>query len=100
MKTMTWKELKEKRLRGNDVLLLDVRSQEEHARETVPGSLLIPLDQLPSRLGEMDPARETAVYCHKGLRSASAVRFLAQNGFQRVANMAGGIAAWPGPEKD
>ncbi|MEK6649656.1 MAG: rhodanese-like domain-containing protein, partial [Bacteroidota bacterium] len=46
------------------------------------------------RVGELDPAKEWVVYCRSGSRSASAVRFLEQQGFGNVKNLRGGILAW------
>lgn len=78
----------------DSVQILDVRQPVEHRIARLPRSLLIPLDQLPARLGELDPARPVAVYCHHGMRSMSALRFLQQAGFSQVAHLSGGIAAY------
>jgi adenylyltransferase/sulfurtransferase len=75
-------------------LLLDVRTDGEFAIARIEGATLIPLDRLAERLGELDRARETVVYCHHGSRSASAVSLLRANGFDRVSSLAGGIDAW------
>ncbi|MBI3947247.1 MAG: rhodanese-like domain-containing protein [Armatimonadetes bacterium] len=81
---------------GARVALLDVREPEEHAEWRIPGSLLIPLGDLGARLGELDPQRETVVYCRSGRRSALACAWLRRAGFQRVRNLTGGILAWRG----
>ena len=57
------------------------------------------MNQLPARVGELDPQRPVAVLCHHGARSQRVAMFLAGNGFQRLANIAGGIEAWSG-ERD
>ncbi|MBC5765885.1 rhodanese-like domain-containing protein [Ramlibacter albus] len=54
----------------------------------------IPMAQIPARLGEMDSGRPVAVLCHHGARSQRVAMFLAQQGFSRVANIAGGIDLW------
>jgi rhodanese-related sulfurtransferase len=75
-------------------LLLDVREPAEWAICRIEGAKLIPLGELPSRLAELDPRRETVVYCHHGPRSSRATAFLKQRGFSRALNLAGGIDGW------
>src|SRR5438067_1194761 len=80
---------------GVSVLLLDVRQPEEHAICALPGSVLIPLGELPARVNELDPAAEmVVVYCHHGVRSLSGAALLSQAGFPNVASLAGGIDLW------
>ena len=79
-----------------EVQILDVRQPAEHRAACLPRSVLIPLDQLPSRVSELNPALPVAVYCHHGSRSFIAMRFLMQAGFTPVAHLAGGIAAYSG----
>ncbi|MER3524161.1 MAG: molybdenum cofactor biosynthesis protein MoeB [Ignavibacteria bacterium] len=91
--TMTVEELKARLDRGEDILIVDVR--EPHEYEIVNlGGVLIPLNDLPKRVHELDTAREIVVHCHRGTRSARAVEFLRQIGFAKVKNLAGGIDAW------
>ena len=75
-------------------LLLDVRSAQEWAICRLDGALLVPLTDLPSRVNELDRNRDIVVYCHVGLRSALAVKYLLDQGFERVSNLVGGIEAW------
>ena len=70
-------------------LLVDVRSEIEHANGHIPGSLLIPVDELRQRLEELDPGKEIWVYCQVGLRGYTASRILQQKGY-RVRNLTGG----------
>ncbi len=80
---------------GVPVLLLDVRQPEEHAYCHLPGSVLIPLAELPARLGELEVGEELiVVYCHHGIRSLSGAAILQQAGFTNVASLAGGIDRW------
>ncbi len=81
---------------GEPVYLLDVRQPEEHAYCRLPGSHLIPLGELPSRAGEVDPPAGSAVvvYCHHGVRSLSGAAILRQFGHETVYSLAGGIDAW------
>ena len=75
-------------------VLLDVREPSEHALVHVEGSRHIPMDQIPERLGELDPAHTYVVMCHHGNRSQRVAQFLASRGYLKVQNLAGGIDAW------
>lgn len=81
-------------LMGENVQLVDVREPVEVAEGTLPGAILIPLGDIPSRMGELDPTKTTLVLCKAGGRSAKAGEFLVQNGFEDVTNLAGGMMAW------
>ena len=74
--------------------LLDVREPWEVALASIPGSVCIPLNEIPSRLEELDAANETIVMCKAGGRSQRAAEFLAAHGFGQVSNLRGGISAW------
>lgn len=93
MRTIDVHELQRRLARG-DTLLLDVRTDEERRIAAIPGAAHIPLQELPQRLGELDPSRPIAVLCHHGVRSALAARLLEQRGFADVCNVDGGIDAW------
>ena len=80
--------------RGDDILLLDVREPSEWAVARIEGARLIPLATLQGAVPSLDRSREIVVHCHHGIRSAAAVRFLQSEGFDRVSNLAGGIARW------
>jgi sulfur-carrier protein adenylyltransferase/sulfurtransferase len=90
---MTVKEYKQRRDSGEDLFLLDVREPFEYQIAQIGGHL-IPLGDLPQRVGELDPQREIVVQCKSGGRSQRAAEFLKRNGFERVHNLAGGITAW------
>ncbi len=81
---------------GEKVILLDVREPEEYAICRLPGSVLIPLGELPSRFGELDVAEDATlvVYCHHGIRSNRGAAFLHQQGIENAVNMTGGIEWW------
>jgi adenylyltransferase/sulfurtransferase len=83
------------RIRRGDVFdLIDVREPHEWTIARIAGAKLIPLGELERRVGELDPSREIVVHCKGGARSARAARLLADRGFGRVANLAGGITRW------
>lgn len=89
------RELKRLLDQGTPVLLVDVREPQEHAYCHLPGSILIPLGELPARLHELDVKDElVVVYCHHGIRSLSGAAILQQAGFPNVASLAGGIDRW------
>jgi adenylyltransferase/sulfurtransferase len=75
------------------VTLVDVREPWEARIAALPGSVLLPLGELSGRLGDIDTSRPVVVYCHKGIRSASAREQLAGNGIAAV-HLDGGIDAW------
>ena len=84
-----------------NIKLVDVRTPEEHAAYHIPGSLLLPLQQLPGLIaGRLDPEDEIIVYCEHGVRSRHAAQYLVSQDFEHVAHMAGGMAAWTGPVED
>jgi len=75
-------------------LLLDVRSREEFAGGHVPGALNIPVQELASRVTEIEqPERQVVVYCRSGARSAAAAKLLKAAGFGRVHDM-GAMSNW------
>ncbi len=76
------------------VQILDVREAWEFELAHLPGAVLIPLGQLAERLGELDASRPVAAYCHHGARSLQGLRILQGAGFQDIAHLAGGIAAY------
>lgn len=75
-------------------VLLDVREPHEFAYAQIPGSVLIPLQQLPQRLDELPMDKDIVVICHHGMRSQQACNFLQASGYQRLFNLKGGIDAW------
>jgi sulfur-carrier protein adenylyltransferase/sulfurtransferase len=92
--TVSAVDLKRKIDKKSPVVILDVREQFEWDIARIEGATLIPLDELPDRLGEIDRDAEIVALCHSGVRSATAVEFLQRNGFTRAVNLAGGIDAW------
>ncbi|TVL99188.1 MAG: dehydrogenase [Candidatus Brocadia sp. WS118] len=81
--------------RGEDFILLDVRTESEYKNGHIKGSKHLPLDKLASRTQELDRSREIIAYCRAGLRAAHAYRILKNAGFYNVKYMDGSILAWP-----
>jgi hydroxyacylglutathione hydrolase len=74
--------------------LIDVRTPREHDQRSIDGSLSIPLNHLSERMPELSKNRPLLVYCAGGYRSSIAASLLQQKGFDRVTEIAGGMAAW------
>jgi hydroxyacylglutathione hydrolase len=74
--------------------LLDVRTSREWRQKQIEGSVNIPLNKLPSRLGELPRDRRLWVHCAGGYRSSIAVSLLQRAGFEWLVELAGGLAAW------
>ena len=87
-------ELKTRIKNEPQLFLLDVREPNEFQYARIENSVLIPLNQIPQRLGELNPQQEIVVICHHGVRSSQACMYLVNSGFEHVANLTGGIDAW------
>jgi sulfur dioxygenase len=76
--------------------IVDVREPEEYTGPLghIRGATLIPLGQLVERVSELDRNRPTVMVCRSGARSAQATMFLKDSGFEKVANMNGGMLRW------
>ena len=93
MPEISVEQLKEKLDKKENFVLLDVREPHEYEIAKIAGSKLIPLGDLPQRVGELDKAAKLVVHCKMGGRSARAVALLRAQGFD-ATNVAGGINAW------
>ncbi len=79
---------------SDDDVLIDVRTVVEFMEGNIPGSINIPVDELRSRLHELDKKENIFIYCQIGLRGYLAQRILLQNGFENVKNISGGYKLW------
>jgi sulfur-carrier protein adenylyltransferase/sulfurtransferase len=86
--------LRQKIEAGERFVLLDVRRHDEVAISSLSGAIHIPIDEIEERVGELDPAAETVVFCHHGVRSLSVTVYLRNLGFRNVTSLAGGIDVW------
>jgi adenylyltransferase/sulfurtransferase len=91
---LTATELNQWRGEQPDLQILDVREPHEVDIVRIEGTTVIPLGELPKRVGELDPTKDLVVHCKVGGRSAKAVAFLRENGFPQAINLKGGILAW------
>ena len=87
-------ELKARLDRGDKLVIVDVREPNEYQINRIPGSVLIPLGEIPRRYAELDSDAELVMQCKVGGRSAKAADYLRSVGFKRVLNLTGGILEW------
>jgi adenylyltransferase/sulfurtransferase len=92
--TITALELKEMQDRGDSLLLVDVREPAEWEIVRIPGAVLIPKGDLPSKLSELPQDKPVIMYCKTGIRSAETLALLKNAGFADAKHVQGGISAW------
>ena len=76
------------------LVILDVRTQQEYDEGHIERAILIPLNELGVRLGELSMSDDLLVYCRTGTRSSQAVGILKANGYTRIFHMKDGITTW------
>jgi molybdopterin/thiamine biosynthesis adenylyltransferase/rhodanese-related sulfurtransferase len=87
-------EVKEWMDGDRNFVLIDVREPHEFQICRIPGSMLMPLGDVPKRMNELNSADEIVVHCRSGMRSARAVELLMKAGFRKIYNLQGGVLAW------
>ncbi|MFJ2192090.1 rhodanese-like domain-containing protein [Kitasatospora sp. NPDC087861] len=75
-------------------LVVDARAAAEREAGAIPGSLHLPLAELPARHGELPTDRRLVLHCAGGLRSSIAASVLRHHGHAQVCDLLGGYAAW------
>ncbi|EPZ38769.1 MULTISPECIES: rhodanese-like domain-containing protein [Anoxybacillus] len=83
-------------IQKGDVVVLDVRTEEEYTSGHIPGAMLLPVQQLKERINELKKDETYIVVCRSGNRSAQASELLVKEGFTNVYNMTGGMNEWNG----
>jgi len=78
--------------------LLDVRQPEEFAQGHIEGAVLMPLGGLPDSYQRIPKGVKLVVYCRSGHRSAKAVSFLRDHGYDKAVSLSGGYTAWSGAQ--
>jgi len=86
--------LKERMDKGEEIQLLDVRSQAEFAQGIIAGGEFVPLHTVPLKMNDFSKDKTLVIYCRSGARSAQACSFLDQNGGIEALNLRGGIISW------
>jgi len=95
MRTMTVRALSERLAApGPRPVILDVREEWEIRLCALPGTLHIPMGQIPARIEELGRQDEIVVVCHHGIRSRRVIGFLESQGFTGLHNLHGGLDAW------
>lgn len=93
MKEVSVDELKELMDNGSDFQLIDVREPFEYEAANIEGEL-IPLNAVPQNVEKVSKEKQVVVMCRSGKRSANAIAFLEQHGYDNLYNLAGGILDW------
>ncbi|TCT18281.1 rhodanese-related sulfurtransferase [Melghiribacillus thermohalophilus] len=91
--TITMDEAK-KIMDHENVQVIDVRTQPEYDEGHIPGAVLIPLQELESRLDELEQDNPYIIVCRSGNRSQEASQMLVENGFTKIYNTSGGMKEW------
>ena len=94
VKQITVVQLQQRLQHGEQLVLLDVREDNEYQHAHIDGSIHIPLNQIPERIPELDSQHTIVVICHHGMRSQQAAQYMLQSGFSDISNVVGGIDAW------
>ncbi|MDX8336385.1 MULTISPECIES: rhodanese-like domain-containing protein [Cetobacterium] len=92
-KTLTQTEVKEA-MKNNDVVLLDVRTEDEYFDVSLKETINIPLNELEERAEELDKNKTYITFCRSGIRSKTAALILMEKGFGKVFNSQEGILTW------
>jgi rhodanese-related sulfurtransferase len=81
---------------GDEFLFIDCRETVEYGIAKIEGTQLIPMNEIPTRIAEIEDHRDKriVVHCHHGGRSMQVTQYLRQQGFEKTQNMAGGIDVW------
>jgi rhodanese-related sulfurtransferase len=87
-------ELKRMHDADEPFVLIDVREDDELATASISFAEHIPMGTVPERLADIPKDEDVVVMCHGGTRSGRVAAYLRQNGYTRVANLAGGIDSW------
>ena len=92
IKEILVKDLKDD-LHKKDLILIDVRENEEYAICKIEPSVHIPMNKIPSSIDQLDKNTDYAIICHSGVRSHNVCFYLQNHGF-KVRNVVGGIHQW------
>ena len=87
-------ELKNRLDAGEDIVLLDIRSEAELRQGILPDSEHLPMHLIPLKIQDLPKDKDVVLYCRSGARSYHACAFLAQQGVDNVINLRGGILDW------
>ncbi len=94
MQSITVEQLAALQSEWDKVVLLDVRDPWEFEICRLPGSVNIPMNEIPERVQELNQEARTVVICHFGMRSLEVSAYLEESGFKDISNLEGGLDAW------
>ena len=94
VKEVDAQELKTRLDAGEDIALIDIRSDAEVAQGVLPDSEHLAMHLIPLRMHDLPKDKDVVLYCRSGARSYHACNFLGQQGIDNVVNLRGGIIAW------
>jgi len=95
VKEISVDDLKKKIDNKEDFVLIDIRTEPELQFGKIKHKqLFIPMNELPSKLDELDKNKDTILYCRVGNRTYGTAQYLMQQGFKNVSSLAGGVIAW------
>ena len=95
IKEISTTEVEEMLQKEQDIVLIDVREDEEVANGIIEGATHIPLKQIPEAIDSLDQSKEYVLVCRSGGRSMNAALYMKEKGFD-VSNMTGGMLDWQG----
>jgi rhodanese-related sulfurtransferase len=87
-------ELKRMHDASEPFTLIDVREDDELATASIPWATHVAMATIPQRASEFPKDAPLVIMCHGGTRSGRVAKYLRDNGYTNVANLAGGIDAW------
>ena len=87
-------ELKRRMDAGENITLLDIRSEAEVVQGSLPDSEHLPMHLIPLKMQDLPKEGDVVLYCRSGARSYHACAYLAQQGVHNVLNLRGGIIGW------
>lgn len=79
---------------GEDLALIDIRTDAELIQGMLPNAAHLPMHLIPLRMGELPKDKPVVLYCRSGARSYHACAYLLQHGYPNFINLRGGIIAW------
>jgi len=91
---ITAEELRQRITAGEDLVLIDVREDDEVALGMIPGALHIPMGEIPYRTDDITNEAEVIFICRSGARSQRVCEYLQQQGFTKTINLNGGMIEW------
>lgn len=80
--------------KGKEFRIIDVREPMEIAQGSIPGAEAMPMSSLGNRIAEIGQDKEVVFICRSGARSGQVCAYLAQNGYENVYNLRGGVIGW------